>query len=119
MCGRRAGKSFVLALIAVFLACFYEYGKTCIQVIFVSVVSRALVALHLFRRSGNHSDVVFPNKPTGHKNKEEAFHQHSPKATAFPHFSGAASLFARRYSLLIDCVRSPAIGTEFASHRPK
>ena len=25
ICGRRAGKSFVLALVAVFLACFYDY----------------------------------------------------------------------------------------------
>jgi hypothetical protein len=27
VCGRRAGKSFILALCAVFLACFYEYRK--------------------------------------------------------------------------------------------
>ena len=27
VCGRRAGKSFVLALIAVYLACFYDYRK--------------------------------------------------------------------------------------------
>ncbi|MGM5051336.1 terminase large subunit domain-containing protein [Tardiphaga sp. 604_B6_N1_1] len=27
VCGRRAGKSFVLALVAVFLACFYDYRK--------------------------------------------------------------------------------------------
>ena len=27
VCGRRAGKSFVLALIAVFLACFKSYGE--------------------------------------------------------------------------------------------
>src|SRR4029078_9162117 len=27
ICGRRAGKSFMLALIAVFLACFHDYRK--------------------------------------------------------------------------------------------
>jgi hypothetical protein len=27
ICGRRAGKSFILALIAVFLACFYDYSR--------------------------------------------------------------------------------------------